>query len=94
MKVATQLTRKFYHKYDTVCNIDILLKGLEEWTLSCLDGPAPASNEGYIAGTAPSFLPESLSPFQETTIASWDPTSLDWASWDWNDLGYLFEHGE
>lgn len=89
MKVALQLTRQFYHRSKTVCNIDIILDSLDQWTLSCLQDPATGAVD-----PATLLIGESLSPVRDTTITSWDPSSLDWAGWDWNDLSYLFENTE
>lgn len=94
MKVATQLTRNSYHKHGTVCNADLILDNLNHDILSWLEGPAPRLADRSSSITTASFNGETIEPAQDPLIPSWDPSSLDWAGWDWNDLSHLFEHSE
>ncbi|KAJ5766168.1 uncharacterized protein N7511_003784 [Penicillium nucicola] len=91
MKVAMQLIRQSYQKHGTVCNIDDILNGLEQFTLKCLE-----NSGGDPAGQQSNFLDEPPMPDHTSTLASmdlaWGPSAFDWAGWDWNDLNNLLEH--
>ncbi|KAJ5326204.1 uncharacterized protein N7506_009306 [Penicillium brevicompactum] len=94
MKVATQLTRAFYHKHGAMCNADDFLDNLDQYILSWLEEPMPRlSDQSTISPTA-AFNEETIDLAQDHFLPSWGQSSLDWAGWDWNDLSHLFEHSE
>ncbi|KAL4923718.1 fungal specific transcription factor domain-containing protein [Aspergillus undulatus] len=87
MKAAIKVISHHYRRLDDTQRVGEVLSSLETYIAECLDGDVPPA-----FGRSKSA---ESSPWSDRNLQlAWDPSALDWAGWDWNDLSHLLENSE